>query len=143
MQTSEYEQFLQRKLVAAPKTGFDCGSINPLAKPFQADIIRWALKRGRAAIFADTGLGKTFMQLEWARHVAENYGKVLILAPLAVGAHLSPFMGIGSEGYMSLKHGRRFIGTELKRSYWQVACKNLRQAEMDAAQQGDLFAEAV
>lgn len=86
MQTSDYEQFLQRKLVAAPKTGFDCGPINPLAKPFQADIIRWALKRGRAAIFADTGLGKTFMQLEWARHVAENYGKVLILAPLAVAA---------------------------------------------------------
>lgn len=81
-----YEEFLQNKLVAAPKTGFDCGPINPLAKPFQSDIIRWALKRGRAAIFADTGLGKTFMQLEWARHVAENYGKVLILAPLAVGA---------------------------------------------------------
>ncbi len=40
MQTSDYEQFLQRKLVAAPKTGFDCGPINPLAKPFQADIIR-------------------------------------------------------------------------------------------------------
>ena len=84
MQTSEYEQFLQRKLVAAPKTGFDCGSINPAAKPFQADIIRWSLKRGRAAVFADTGLGKTFMQLEWSRHVAEREGKVLILAPLAV-----------------------------------------------------------
>jgi DNA modification methylase len=83
---STYEEFLTTKMVNAPKTGFDCGPINAAAKPFQADIIRWALKRGRAGIFADTGLGKTFMQLEWARHVAENFGPVLILAPLAVGA---------------------------------------------------------
>ena len=82
----DYEAFLASKQVHAPATGFDCGPINAAAKPFQADIVRWALKRGRAAIFADTGLGKTFMQLEWARHVAENHGKVLILAPLAVAA---------------------------------------------------------
>ena len=81
-----YEEFLAQKQVTAPKTGFDCGPIHAAAKPFQADIIRWALKRGRAAIFADTGLGKTFMQLEWARHVSDEFGPVLILAPLAVGA---------------------------------------------------------
>jgi superfamily II DNA or RNA helicase len=46
-------------------------------------IVQWALDRGRAAIFADTGLGKTAMQVEWARHVA-THGRVLILAPLAV-----------------------------------------------------------
>ena len=50
---------------------------------FQRDIVRWALRRGRAAIFADCGLGKTPMQLEWARHIP---GRVLILAPLAVSA---------------------------------------------------------
>jgi len=50
---------------------------------FQADLVRWALVRGRAAIFADTGLGKSLMQLEWARHIAEH-GRVLILTPLAV-----------------------------------------------------------
>jgi DNA modification methylase len=81
-----YEEFLKTKAVDAPRTGFDAGQIHESAKPFQTDIIRWALKRGRAAIFADTGLGKTFMQLEWARHVAENVGPVLILAPLAVAA---------------------------------------------------------
>lgn len=81
-----YEEFLKTKAVDAPRTGFDAGQIHESAKPFQTDIIRWALKRGRAAIFADTGLGKTFMQLEWARHVAEQAGPVLILAPLAVAA---------------------------------------------------------
>ena len=40
----------------------------------------------------------------------------------------SPFMGIGSEGYVSLKLGRKFIGTELKESYWSQACKNLSEA---------------
>lgn len=51
---------------------------------------------------------------------------------------LSPFMGIGSEGVMSLKHGRKFFGVELKESYWKQACKYLK-AEGD---QGNLFSEA-
>lgn len=51
--------------------------------PHQRDLTRWALRKGRAAIFADTGLGKTAMQLEWARH-ASRHGRVLIVAPLAV-----------------------------------------------------------
>lgn len=42
---------------------------------------------------------------------------------------LSPFAGIGSEGYISLKEGRQFIGCELKQSYWRTACKNLKKAE--------------
>jgi DNA modification methylase len=46
---------------------------------------------------------------------------------------LSPFAGIGSEGYMAVKRGRRFIGCELKPSYWEHAVKNLRQAEYLAA----------
>ncbi len=48
----------------------------------------------------------------------------------------SPFMGIGSEGAMSLKHNRKFIGTELKESYWRQACKHIASAEATA---GDLF----
>jgi superfamily II DNA or RNA helicase len=53
--------------------------------PFQRDIVRWALRRGKAAIFADCGLGKTPMQLEWAHQVHQYTGRgVLILAPLAV-----------------------------------------------------------
>lgn len=50
---------------------------------YQRDIVKWALRRGRAAIFADCGMGKTPMQLEYARHVP---GNVLILAPLAVSS---------------------------------------------------------
>jgi DNA modification methylase len=48
---------------------------------------------------------------------------------------LSPFMGIGSEGFEALKIGRKFIGTELKESYFRVACDNLR----GVADQGDMF----
>jgi DNA modification methylase len=51
----------------------------------------------------------------------------------------SPFMGIGSEGAMALKHKRKFIGTELKDSYWRQACKHLESSANGAA---DLFAEA-
>lgn len=45
---------------------------------------------------------------------------------------LSPFAGIGSEGYVSVLQGRRFVGIELKESYWETAVDNLRQAEMEA-----------
>jgi hypothetical protein len=54
----------------------------------------------------------------------------------------SPFMGIGSEGYVSLKMGRRFVGSELKRSYWEQACRNLEYAEKLGNAQGGLFATA-
>lgn len=54
---------------------------------------------------------------------------------------LSPFAGIGSEGYVAVEHGRRFIGCELKPSYWRTACDNLARAEL-AAGQPTLFDEA-
>lgn len=80
-----YAQFLDAKAIVSPLAGV---SFEPALRehlfPFQADITRWALKRGRAAIFADCGMGKTPMQLEWARVIAETHGPVLILAPLAV-----------------------------------------------------------
>lgn len=59
--------------------------LNPALFEFQRVTVNWALRRGRAAIFADCGLGKTIAQLEWSRHVKAYTGKpVLILAPLAV-----------------------------------------------------------
>lgn len=51
---------------------------------------------------------------------------------------LSPFAGIGSEGYVAVQRGRRFLGVELKRSYWRTALDNLRSAEQ-ATDQPDLF----
>jgi superfamily II DNA or RNA helicase len=59
----------------------DPGGVNAKLFPFQRDFVRWALRKGRSAIFADTGLGKTLMQIEWARMVG---GRVLIVSPLAV-----------------------------------------------------------
>lgn len=83
---STYEEFLKTKALESASYGIaKPGRISKQLFPFQRDIVKWALKRGRAAIFADCGLGKTAMQLEWAKHVAKHTGKpVLILAPLAV-----------------------------------------------------------
>lgn len=79
-----YEQFIAGKSKYVKPCGFEIDNLNPLLKPFQSSIVRWACRGGRRAIFAGTGLGKTFMQLEWSRHVAEHHGPVLIFAPLAV-----------------------------------------------------------
>ncbi len=83
----DYAQFIESKRVYVTPSGFDIdrGALNPMMFPFQRDIVRWALRRGKAAIFADCGLGKTPMQLEWAHQVHQYTGRgVLILAPLAV-----------------------------------------------------------
>ncbi len=82
---TEYSDFLASKRLDVPASPVEHGEIASHLFPFQREIVRWALARGRCAIFADTGLGKTAMQLEWARHVAEH-GRVLILAPLAVAS---------------------------------------------------------
>jgi hypothetical protein len=55
---------------------------------------------------------------------------------------LSPFAGIGSEGYIAVQQGRRFIGCELKQSYWRTACENLAAAEREANAE-TLFSDAV
>jgi superfamily II DNA or RNA helicase len=87
---TDYEDFLATKLTRAPATGFEPGPMPDALFPFQQDIARWACRRGRAAIFADTGLGKTRMQLAWASEVVRHTGgRVLILAPLAVGRQTS------------------------------------------------------
>ena len=79
-----YESFIAAKAITDPATGLNViPPLNPMLFPFQLDMVRWALARGRAAIFADCGMGKTLMQLEWAQHIP---GEVLILAPLAVSA---------------------------------------------------------
>lgn len=78
-----YESWLESKFPTASFDGIVDVNIPDALYPHQRDLVRWALAKGRAAIFADTGLGKTAMQLEWSRHVAKR-GRVLILAPLAV-----------------------------------------------------------
>lgn len=85
---SDYDNFLAKKSYSAVATGIeDPPPLGLYLFPFQQDITRWALRRGRAAVFADTGLGKTRMMLEWARVVHEHTAQsILILTPLAVAA---------------------------------------------------------
>lgn len=81
----KYEDFLTSKLPTPIFSGWDALELNKILFDFQSHIVNKAVKAGRYAIFADCGLGKTIMQLEWARHVSEKTDRpVLILAPLAV-----------------------------------------------------------
>ena len=83
---SSYTDFLARKAVSDPATGLtELPELPGALFDFQRDITAWALRRGRAAVFAGTGLGKTLIELAWAGAVHEATGRdVLVLAPLAV-----------------------------------------------------------
>jgi hypothetical protein len=81
----DYKDFLQNKKHRIENSGFEVSNLNPSLFDFQEFIVKTSLKKGRYAIFADCGLGKTLMQLEWAHKVVEHTNRpVLILAPLAV-----------------------------------------------------------
>lgn len=80
-----YDDYITRKLQTIPPVGIDADLLDYQLFPHQSDLASWALRRGRAAIFADTGLGKSRMQIAWADMVQRHTGKdILILAPLAV-----------------------------------------------------------
>ncbi|OBF14422.1 DEAD/DEAH box helicase [Mycolicibacterium conceptionense] len=80
---TSYTEFLARKAAAAPIEGrrITTADVHPSLHPWQAELVRWAVETSRAAIWADTGLGKTRMQLEWARLSGD---RALVVAPLAV-----------------------------------------------------------
>jgi hypothetical protein len=83
-----YRRFLEAKAALAPRQGFDCepGEASPLLKPFQRDIVSWAVRRGRAGLFESFGLGKTVQQLEVLRLTLQKGGggRGLIVLPLGV-----------------------------------------------------------
>lgn len=83
MMENNYKDFINNKNFILENNGFDIdkSELNHSMFDFQKDIVRWALKKGRSAIFADCGMGKTLMQLEWSKKVG---GKILIVAPLSV-----------------------------------------------------------
>jgi hypothetical protein len=82
---TEYEAFLDRKSQLGNDGGFEPLWVPSFLFDFQKSIIEWAVRKGRAAIFADCGLGKTPLQLVWSENVARKTGKpVLIATPLAV-----------------------------------------------------------
>ena len=123
-----YHDFVAGKMKRAASVGFDPGEMHPRHFPHQVDLIRWAVRKGRAAIFADTGLGKTGMQLEWARQVHHHTGRpVLILAPLAVTAQTAaegdrlgiPVNvsrdGVLTDGITAINYDRLHLVTEIDR----------------------------
>ena len=97
-----YEEFVKNKRRIEVATGHAPSELNEHLFDFQHTIVSWAVRRGRAAIFADTGLGKTLMQLSWADEVqSHTNGIVVVLAPLAVSEQ-------------TIEQGRTF-GIEVKR----------------------------
>ena len=91
-----YDEFVARKKIVNLAKGMtiDLDQVHPLLKPFQREIVRWAVGKGRAAVFADTGLGKTFISLEWARMIGK---RTLLVAPLSVArqtARMAPMLGL-------------------------------------------------
>lgn len=83
----DYSQFLERKSQLGGQSGFDPMWTPDFLFDFQRALVEWSLRKGRAAIFADCGLGKTPMQLVWAENVCRHEnGRALIVTPLAVSA---------------------------------------------------------
>ena len=89
MSLQEYRQFIASRAPTARMAGFEPHAINSNAKAHQDVVLRFALNRGKSAAFLDTGLGKSFIELEFARQCAEETGKPsLILTPLAVAGQM-------------------------------------------------------
>lgn len=118
-----YWNFLAEKSSLDAPSGLRIAPPLPSAlKPFQRAITTWALRRGRAAMFEGTGLGKTLQQLSWGRAVAdETDAPLLILPPFAVAE-------------------QTVAEAELKPSYYRQAVSNLKTAERERLNVG-LFAE--
>jgi hypothetical protein len=108
----KYAEFLAAKAPTDPPSGMqDVPALPAAMKPFQQALTAWALRRGRAALFEGTGLGKTVQQLSWARAVSDHeQAPVLVLTPLAVAeqtvAEAAKF-GIGGVAYASDRYSVR------------------------------------
>lgn len=94
-----YDQFLASKKITAISGGFECKNISSHLFGYQRDVVDFSLKQGRAAAFLDTGLGKTAVEIEWAKRVNEYTNKpVLFFAPLAVSKqHIREAERFGAE----------------------------------------------
>lgn len=104
-----YTDFLAKKekRVQAVGPSIEAGHVHPRLHDWQAAIVAWACKRGRAAIFADCGLGKTFMQIEWARLVSPS---TLILAPLSVARQTAREAAKIGVDVRYVRHGAEVTG---------------------------------
>lgn len=101
---NDYDRFLERKRFSAAPVGIEPPPLNPALFPFQADIVRWALTIGRSAVWADCGLGKSLIALEWSRCIHDaTEGDVMILTPLAVARQ---FVEEGAKFGIAVNHCR-------------------------------------
>lgn len=83
----DYDNFILSKSKKAQEHGIEPTAITAPLFPWQKQVVEWAIRKGRAALFEECGLGKTLQQLEWARQIVEFTGKpAIILTPLAVAA---------------------------------------------------------
>jgi len=83
---ASYRDFLARRAQLSTEHGFDPTVMPSHLFDFQRELVEWAVRQGRAALFADCGMGKTPMELAWAENVHRHTGRpVLLLTPLAVG----------------------------------------------------------
>lgn len=120
----KYEQFIEHKTQNGADHGFEPSGMPSWLFPFQQDLVDWAIRKGRAALFCDTGLGKTPMQLVWSDEVVRHTNRpVLILTPLAVSAQTireGEKFGIpvhrSREG--ELKHGTAIYVTNYQRLHY-------------------------
>lgn len=111
-----YSDFLARKAIIDPPTGIaDPGDLSAAMKEHQAGVTTWALKRGRAAIFKGTGLGKTLDELVWADRVARETNKpVLIYAPLTVSVqHIREAEKFGLDARLVREHADLRVGVNV------------------------------
>jgi hypothetical protein len=117
-----YTAFLQRRMQAGDKAGFDPIWMPDFLYDFQRSLVEWALRQGRGAIFADCGLGKTPMQLVWAENVIRKTNKpVLIITPLAVSYQTvkeADKFSIESQRSSDGKHGKRIVVTNYQRLHY-------------------------
>lgn len=121
MSEFEYHNFLAAKTQLGGEHGFAPRDLPPFLFDFQRSLCEWSLRKGRAAIFADCGLGKTPMQLVWAQRVVERTNRpVMIATPLAVSFQViaeAEKFGIEAvrSGDGSVKPGARIVVTNYER----------------------------
>lgn len=149
MSTVTYADFIARRKATAALAGrvVEPGDLHWSLKPFQVDLVTWAARVGRPAVWADTGLGKTRMQLEWCRVMADTS---LIVTPLAVAEqtiseaariHIdatyvrSPEQITGPGVYVT---NYEMVEKFDPASYWKTGCGYLAELENELAQP-DLF----
>ncbi len=92
METLDYDSYVAEKIIEANPSGFDIdiADLNPLLFPYQRDIVKWAIRRGKAALFEYPGLGKSIQEWEFAHHTSKYTGKpAMIFAPLAVSEQMA------------------------------------------------------